>query len=110
MPNTFYHYFKGVSPPISTVTGTHLASQKSPSPMYTSQKYSTPPTNAGLKYSQTPPPLSSNNNSNNNNNNISDSKNPFLVPEPIVAPLATSETLATPGINYILLIVKYFLS
>jgi hypothetical protein len=69
-----------------------LASQKSPSPIKSSQKYATPPTNAGLKYSQTPPP-----HSNNNNNNNNDSKNPFLVAEPIVAPLATSETLVTPG-------------
>ena len=84
---------------MSTVTGTHLANQKSssplplngstnqkastPLPINISQKYSTPPVNAGLKYAQQP--------SNNNNN-----KNPFL-DESFNAPLADSESTVSPG-------------
>jgi hypothetical protein len=72
----------GASPPISTVTGTHMAHQKSSTPLPTNQTT----------------PSSNNNNNNNNNNNKGKSynTNPFLT-EPIIAPLATSEV--SPGIT-----------
>jgi hypothetical protein len=71
----------GASPPISTVTGTHLAHQKSSTP---------------LPANQTAPLSNNNNNNNNNNKSKSYNTNPFLT-EPIIAPLATSEV--SPGIT-----------